>query len=387
MKILATTSIRADYDLMSELYQLLHADGEVDFRVLVSGGHLAKRYGYSLQQIEQDGFPILAKIETLLESDTPQAQVKTASLLMQSAVDSIAEFNPDLMLYVGDREDVIIYAMIASFLQIPAIHFWSGDHASDGNVDNLVRHAASKFANVHFVSLEQHRQRLLAIGEPAHRIHYVGNMALDRFVNQPAISQHDLLAKLNLSPDFAPYALCIFHPLPVEREAYPDNLALIIRTLLEKDISVLMSAPNTDPGNQAGFRTIEQFKSHPKVHYYQNLDRATFISLYKNAQFIIGNSSSGIVEAASIPIPAINVGLRQRDRFCGDNVIFCDAEQYAIADAIETVTSERFLQGIKNMKNPYGDGHSASTAYQLIKQLNFQDLQLKIEDPLTLKEE
>jgi UDP-N-acetylglucosamine 2-epimerase (non-hydrolysing)/GDP/UDP-N,N'-diacetylbacillosamine 2-epimerase (hydrolysing) len=385
MKILGFTTARSDYDLMSGLYRLIHLDDDMDLKLIVSGCHLSPNHGNTIKHIQRDGFNIVAALDTLVTTDDSRAsQLKTASNLLQAAIDVVQQEKPDLIIYAGDREDVIIYSMIAAFLKIPSIHFWAGDHTTDGCIDNVVRHAASKFSNFHFVALEQHRERLIKIGENPKRIYNIGSMALDRFVQCPAINKQQLLQTLQLSELFDHYALLIFHPLHSEIAHYGEYLETIIQCVIAAGLSVCIGAPNTDPGYLAGFEVINRYREHPCCFYYENLERSQFISLYKHAQFIIGNSSSGILEAASVPIPAINVGKRERNRYCESNVVFCSPDAEDITRTIKKVTSSCFQQQLRHVKNPYGEGHSAEKALQLIKQLPLSEFLLKDEDPLML---
>ena len=169
-KIVAFTAIRSEYDLLSSLYKLLNNDENIDLRLIVSGAHLSKTYGYSVKDIEADGLNILAKIETLLDSDTRASRIKSASILLQSSIDVIANYNPELIIFAGDREEVMVASLIGGYLEIPTIHFFGGDHVEDSHVDNPVRHAASKLSSVHFVSTLEHKKRLIAMGEKEKRI-------------------------------------------------------------------------------------------------------------------------------------------------------------------------------------------------------------------------
>jgi UDP-hydrolysing UDP-N-acetyl-D-glucosamine 2-epimerase len=180
MKILSFTSIRSDYDLLVDLYSKLDKDQLIDFRLLVSGAHLSSSYGYSINNIKNDGFKILAELETLIDSDSISSRVKSASIFFQNSIDIVKQFSPDLVLFVGDREDAIIIPIICSYLNIPTIHFYGGDHVLDGNVDNPIRHASSKLATVHFVTLLQHKNRLMKMGEEESRINVIGNISLDK---------------------------------------------------------------------------------------------------------------------------------------------------------------------------------------------------------------
>ncbi len=383
-KVLAFTSIRSDYDLLSELYHLLNQDPDIEFKLLVSGAHLSKTYGYSVEQIRADGFDILTCIESLIDADSKPSRIKTASILLQCAIDPVAQYDPDLIIFVGDREDVAIAALIAGYLEIPSMHFWAGDHTTDGCIDNPVRHASSKFASIHMATTEQHKQRLIHIGEKSERIFTVGSIALDRFVKHQALTKTELAAKFNWQFSADKYGLVIFHPLHGEREQFAEHLQVMVNAMHEQGLAACVSFPNTDPGNKQGIELINQLRQHPNVFVYESLERDDFLSIYKNAAFIIGNSSSGILEAASIPIPTINVGKRQRDRFAPENVLYCDFTEQSILVTIEQAMSDSFLASIKNLVNPYGDGHSAERALELIKSLEFKDYLLKEEDPLAV---
>lgn len=384
MKILALTGARSDYDLLSPLFRLLHQDPQIDFKLLVASSHLSKTYGYSVNEIERDQFPILCRLESLLDSDSKQSRLKTASIFLQNSIDIVAHFAPDLLIYCGDREDVLVGGMLSNYLEIPSIHFWGGDHTGDGHTDNPVRHAASKLSSVHFVSHEQHRNRLIKLGENDSRIFFVGSIALDRFQQHSAQTKKDIRNKFNIKTGFEEFALVIYHPVNQELDQYAQHYTNLFEALKRKNICAFISAPNTDPGNKEGLAVIDKYKDDPAFCYIKNLPRDIFLSIYKNAQFIIGNSSSGILEAASIPIPAINILPREQDRFAGHNVIYCDATLNGITAAIDKASSTDFIKSIERMQNPYGDGHSAQRAYQLIKEMNFKQYLYKKEDPLLL---
>ena len=182
-KILAITGIRSDYDLMSGVFKLLRDDAAIDFRLLVGGAHLSQTYGHSIDAIERDGIPILCAVESLLDADTRRARLKSASIFLQGSIDVVANWAPELILFAGDREEVWIGAMLGTYLGIPTVHFYGGDHTVSGHVDNPVRHAASKLASVHIVTIDEHARRLEAMGERPDRIHVIGNLSLDNFVH------------------------------------------------------------------------------------------------------------------------------------------------------------------------------------------------------------
>ena len=381
-KILAFSSIRSDYDLMSNLYKLLNNDEEIDFRIIVSGAHLSHSFGYSVEQIRKDELNILLEIETLLSSDTPLSRVKSASLLLQNSLETIAKFNPNLIIFAGDREDTLIYAMIGGYLGIPTIHVFAGDHVKDGYIDNPVRHAASKLATVHFVTIEEHRARLIRMGEDPKRIFVIGNPSLDKFISFEPLTKANIKQYFNIENNFDDFALMIFHPVTKELDNVDEYFENILKKLENRKINTFVSYPNVDPGNQKLLRVINRYDRNPNFVFYKNLDRDIFMSIYKHSKLIIGNSSSGICEAASLKIPAINVGLRQIGRHADKNVIFCNTTFKSIGDSIDKALSKDFLETLKNLENSYGDGKSSVRAYEIIKTLKFESMIEKIEDPL-----
>lgn len=384
IKILAFTSIRSEYDLMSALYKKLAIDSDVDFQLVVSGTHLVPALGGSVSEIEDDGFRVSHRIETLLASDSQASRVKSAAILQSACVDILSNEVPDLVIFAGDREDVLIYASVCAFLNIPTIHFFGGDHAKDGHVDNPVRHATSKLASMHFVSTEEHKRRLLAIGEPDSRIFVVGSVALDKFLIEPVVSKSEVLKRVGIDLDdgYGKIAVLIFHPVDSEREragAYIHNMVTVLNGL---GYHVCAGMPNSDPGNNAIRDALINLKDSASLTIYENLSRSLFINLLRSSDLMIGNSSAGLLEAPSIPLPAVNVGERQKGRLASSNVVFSGGSVEAITQAVLHTESEDFLSQLRFISNPYGDGQSVERAYRLIKELHFSNYVRKPEDPL-----
>jgi len=382
-KVLAITSIRSDYDLMSELFKLLHKDPEVELKLLISGAHLSSSYGLTVRQVETDGFDILMKVESLLDSDTKVSRLKSSSIMLLSCIDIVSNYAPDMIVYAGDREDVLMGGMLSAYLGIPSLHFFGGDHVVDGHVDNLARHACSKLSTVHFVSIPEHGNRLVSLGESKERIFNIGSVSLDKFYQHTACNAVELEQRFatELSQGFA---ISIFHPHTDENEASVEQFKNILSCLAETELRIFVSAPNIDPGNKELVQLIDELKGNEQFIIYKSLPREEFLDLFKNASFIIGNSSAGIIEAASVPIPAINVGRRQIGRACGKNVIFCHGDKQSINQSIKQALSAEMQDNIKGMANLYGNGKSSLKAYNLIKSLDFQSMLLKTEDPLSI---
>lgn len=383
MKILALTSIRSEYDLMTPLFFLLNADPTIQLKLLVGGAHNSSSFGYTSTDIKKDGFDILLEIESLIDADSNSGRLKSAAVLLISAIDIVKSYGPDLIVYAGDREEVMIGALLGGYLGIPTLHLYGGDHAADGHIDNPIRHAVSKLSTCHFVSTEEHKSRLLCLGEPESRIFNVGSIALDKFrttrLNYDIV---ETVAKKNVKK---PIAIVIYHPIQDELEKSSRIMETILLTLVECGYHCFVGLPNSDPGNNKIRECIIKLAGNiADITAYGNLDRKNFVSLFKIASLIVGNSSAGILEAASIPIPCVNVGMRQLGRSCGRNVVFVKADREAIENAIKKVSSNSFINSLNGLVNPYGNGHSAEKAYSLIKSIDFKALLAKKEDPLNV---
>lgn len=381
MKILAITSIRSEYDLMTPLFFKLQSDKDIQLKLLVGGAHNSPSFGYTCRDIKNDGFDILLEIESLIDADSKSGRLKSAAVLLISAVDIVKAYDPDLIIYAGDREEVMIGALLGGYLGIPTLHLYGGDHAADGHIDNPIRHAVSKLSTCHFVSTDEHRKRLLNLREPDYRVFNVGSISLDKF--RLTKVKDGITNKVARREITKPLALVIYHPIQEEVADAPQIVRSILSSLVKFGYHSFVGLPNTDPGNSDIRNAIHDFASEcGDVTVYGNLGREDFISLFKNCSLIIGNSSAGLLEAASIPIPCINVGARQRGRSCGDNVLFANTALDDIEHAIKVVSSKDFQNQVKQVVNPYGDGHSTEKAYSLIKSIDFKSMLAKKEDPL-----
>lgn len=383
-KILGLTTIRSDYDLLSPLYKKLNEDKDMEIKLLVAGAHLSISYGESVKNIKTDGIDILCKLETLIDSDSKRSRLKSASILLQNSIDIVAQYDPDLIIYAGDREDVILGGLLGGYLEIPTVHFYGGDHTKDGYIDNSVRHATSKLSTIHMVSTSTHKERLKSIGEAGERIYKIGSIALDNFKNHKSLNKKEIFSRFQNEYFLDDFALVIFHPISEDRSVIHHHFENILKVLEEQNVPAFVSYPNIDPGNKKIIKVINKYREKNTFIFYKNLERNLFLSIYKNANLLIGNSSSGILEAASVPIPVVNVGRRQMGRYAPKNVIFCDAEIKSIRSSVKKALSFSFLSKIKNMFNPYGDGNSAQKAYEVLKHNDFQKLLYKAEDPLEI---
>lgn len=383
-KFLAFTGIRSDFDLMSYVYQNLAKNPDVEFKILAYGAHLSKKFGYSIQEIRKENVPILAEINNLVDSDTADARVLSMANLMQQALPEILKYGPDALIFAGDREDALVASMIAGYLRIPALHFFGGDHATDGNIDNAARHATSKLSTFHFVSCEEHKQRLLKMGEPEFRIFCAGSPSLDKLVSEKQITKTDLLEQLPNAPKSWPVksAVLTYHPMYGEETLAGVHIHTALQELLAQGYFIFCNSPNIDAGNSRIFEVIEQLKGHPQIYFFKNLSRTHFVNLMRHVDLIAGNSSAGIIEAATLKKPVVNIGHRQLGRLAGENVVFCTNEASEIQKALLQIQTPQFQDLLKDLVNPYGDGQSSARITEKILTTDFQSLLEKKEDPL-----
>lgn len=387
MKILGLSSIRSDYDLMSSLFKRLSADPYFDFGLVVAGTHFSGLHKQSYANIEKDCIKMISRIENFQPGNTFSPQLKSAAKLLNELIDAIETFSPELILVAGDREDALMLAIAATYMRIPFIHFYGGDHAADGHVDNQVRHAISKLASFHFVCTEDHKNRLISLGENPERINVIGNMSIDNFVDEPHITRKELFkiifdSKIQETDNLA---FMLFHPIKDELGNFLSILDFLVSHTLERGYKLVIGKPNNDPGYVSILNALDKYANNSSVFILDSLKRNEFINLMRNISIMLGNSSSGILEMATLKKPVINLGLRQRGRHSSGNVIFSNFDKESIVESFNTVEGNEFKKNLLELTNPYGSGDSSMKAVLTIKNIDFSTFLRKPEDPLSTK--
>ncbi|MDX1761039.1 MAG: UDP-N-acetylglucosamine 2-epimerase [Christiangramia sp.] len=375
-KILAVTGARSDYDLLYTVYKKLHEDKRIDFQILITGPHLSEKYGLTAQFVEKDGFIVADRVYNLIDSDKKLGRAVSIGNQISGLAQSFNRIEPDIVLVAGDREESISVALTGAYLDIPVAHFFGGDIAKDGNIDNSTRYAASKYAHIHFPSLEEHKQTLLKLGEEEWRIFPVGNPAIDRLLSTHMLSKSDMLIQLGNGKEHQRYCVLIQHSIITQVEEQKKHIRTTLDSILEYDGHCFINYPNSDAGSDEIIKAYQEYsKKYPeKFTLFQNLDRIQYVSLLNYAEFLIGNSSSGVVEVGSLGLPAINIGMRQRGRLHGENVIFVDNDQDQIVSAMHKVrTDEEFKRKVAQKINPYGDGKSGDKVVKILSELVLND--------------
>lgn len=363
-RIAVVTTSRADYSHLYWPLRDLAAQPEVDLRLIVLGSHLSTEFGSTVTEIEKDGFCIDAKIECLLSSDTDVGMAKTIGLATLSLADTLGAMRPDLLLLIADRYEMLAPAAVALALRIPIAHIEGGE-ISQGAIDDAVRNALTKMAHIHFTSTELARQRVISMGEESWRVHRAGAPSIDHLRRQKLFTREEIEERLHLDLSL-PTLLVAYHPVTIVRDTVREADALFA-ALRKTSGQVLFCHPNADAGSRKLMGRARTFHAERGLgQIFTNLDPPTYWSLLAQVDLLLGNSSSGIMEAASFALPVVNVGIRQQGRERARNVIDADANEQAIVQAIEQARDPEFRKTLQGMDNPYGNGHAAETIVRVL---------------------
>ena len=363
-KIAVVTTSRADY---SHLYWPLRALSEhplVDLQLIVLGAHLSPEFGATIREIEKDGFPIAARIECLLSSDSDIGMAKTIGVATLSLADHLGALRPDLLLLIADRYEMLAPASVALALRIPIAHIEGGE-ISEGAIDDAVRNALTKMAHIHFTSTFAARDRVISMGEEPWRVHRAGAPSLDHLKKSKLLARDQLAEKLSLNLDI-PTAVVAYHPVTLANDTLEEANALFA-ALEQLPEQLLFCYPNADAGSRALIERTKSFlDARGNGRIFINLDAVAYWSLLRQATLFLGNSSSGIMETPSFALPTVNIGIRQQGRERARNVLDAPANTEAILNAASTARSNAFRQSLEGMTNPYGDGAASETIAEIL---------------------
>ena len=375
------TTSRADYSHLYWPLRELSAHAAVDLAVFALGAHLSPEFGSTLKEIERDGFPIQARIECLLSSDTDTGMAKTIGVAILGLADALTAWRPDLLMLIADRYEMLAPASVALALRIPIAHIEGGE-VSQGAIDDQVRNALTKLAHIHFTSTPTARRRVIAMGEEPWRIHHAGAPSLDHLRRSALLDRPTLEAKLGLKLT-SPSLLVAYHPVTILNDTTAEAESLFA-ALAEAPGQLIFVYPNADAGSYALIQFAKTLAAtRPHTSIFVNLDTVTYWSLLANVDALAGNSSSGIMETASLALPAVNVGIRQQGRERARNVIDVSADASAILAAIHRALSPAFRESLRGMVNPYGDGTAAKTIAHVLTTVPLEGLLIKQPAPLT----
>jgi UDP-hydrolysing UDP-N-acetyl-D-glucosamine 2-epimerase len=356
-KIAVVTTSRADYSHLYWPLRELAAHPQLDLRVIALGPHLSPEFGHTVEEIEKDGFAVEARIECLLSSDSDVGMAKTIGLATLSLADCLGKMRPDLLLIIADRYEMLAPASVALALRIPLAHIEGGE-VSEGAIDDSIRNALTKLSHIHFTSTHAARSRVIAMGEEEWRVHRVGAPSLDHLRRSVLKTREEVETELALDLN-QPTILIACHPTTIARDTIreADAMFAALATLPEQ---LVFCYPNADAGSRELIERSHAFvQERGNARIFVNLNPVCYWSLLRCVDLLLGNSSSGIMEAASFALPAVNIGIRQRGRERALNVLDAEATPPSILEQICVARSREFRCSLAGMENPYGDGHAA----------------------------
>jgi GDP/UDP-N,N'-diacetylbacillosamine 2-epimerase (hydrolysing) len=367
-KICVVTGTRAEYGLLSLLMKSIKDDNNLVLSIIATGSHLSPEFGLTYKEIESDGFYINKKIEMVLSADTPSAIAKSTGLGMVGFGDALSDLQPDLVIILGDRYELLAASFASLTARIPIAHIHGGE-TTEGAFDESIRHSITKMSWWHFAAAEEYKKRIIQLGENPDRVYNVGGLGVDLINNSRLLSKEELINKTGIN--FSSKNLLVtYHPVTLENQSSKDHLESLLSALTEiNDINVIFTMPNADSDGREIFNMIEKFVSNysDRAISFTYMGHLNYISTLQFVDGVIGNSSSGLLEVPSFKIGTINIGDRQKGRLKAESVIDCEPTKESIKSAIEILYSKKFKNTLKLVSNPYGEGNATKKILDVIK--------------------
>ena len=375
-KMMVVTTGRADYGLLYPLIKKILKSNQIELQLIATGSHLSENHGMTLNQIKEDQEIRISGIVDLNMSKDTEAGICAAISVGLVKFSKLYEtLCPDLLIVLGDRYELWSVCMAAVIHKIPIAHIHGGETTS-GVIDEAIRHSVTKMSAFHFASINEYAARIIQMGENPDRVFVVGAIGIDNIATTPLMSRTELseFTQFNFNKDIA---LMTYHPVTLDHYNSAEyQIEQVLNALKKTDFIVLMTMPNADTSGTAIYQKIKTIvKNHPdKFKFVKSLGQRAYLSAMQYSKLMVGNSSSGIIEAASFKLPVVNIGDRQSGRFKPANVIDCDCSEASIKKAIYTACSKEFKKSISGLKSPFGDGTASK---QILKILEAIDIKKK----------
>lgn len=374
-KICIITGTRAEYGRLQGLMQQIQDDDDLELQIIATAMHLSPEFGLTYREIERDGFHINEKVEMLLSSDTPVGVTKSMGLGIIGFADALERLKPDMVVILGDRYEALGAAEAALLANIPIIHIHGGE-LTEGAVDNAIRHALTKLAQIHFVSESEYYHRVLQMGEDPRFVFETGALGNDNIVNAKLPTKDELAESLHIHLE-KPFFLVTYHPVTIESCATRNPLMELFAALDEfSQYQVIFTKSNSDAGGRLINQQIDRYaqENPERVWAFQSLGQIRYLSAMKYCMAVVGNSSSGILEAPLFHVPTVNIGARQGGRKRYISIIDCQEKKSEIVSAIKKAISDQFRQAIAGCYLPHTDGKVAETMKDIIKNIDLTNI-------------
>lgn len=371
-KIALVTTSRADYGIQSRLIRMLQDCPDVEFSLIVSGTHLSKKHGMTINEIERDGITIRAKIDIGIDTESDIAIITSNAITGFSH--SLSKINPEICILLGDRYEMLAAAIACTLNNIPIAHIHGGE-ATQGAFDEAFRHSITKMSHLHFTSCEPYRRRVIQLGESPDRVFNVGALGVENIHKVKLLSREELSFQLGITFRKTNF-LVTFHPETNNKGAAGSQIDELL-TALDKfnDSTIIFTHPNADSEGDVVAEHILQFvNTHSNAYMFSSLGAQRYLSLVKVVDAVVGNSSSGIIEVPSLGTATVNVGNREAGRIRAKSVIDCRPDKVSIEEALNIALSNDFQTRLKNIENPYDKPNTANRILEILLQFSFKDL-------------
>ncbi|SJZ43852.1 UDP-N-acetylglucosamine 2-epimerase [Selenihalanaerobacter shriftii] len=381
-KLCVITGTRAEYGLLYWLMKEISGDSDLELQIITTGMHLSPEFGLTYKRIEKDGFRIDKKVEMLMSSDTEIGITKSVGLGCIGFADAYDELEPDIVVVLGDRFEILAAAVAAMIAKIPIAHLHGGE-ITEGAIDESIRHSLTKMASTHFPATEEYARRIVQMGENPKRVFNFGAPGLDNIYKLDLLSRIELEKELNFQLG-SKTAIVTYHPVTLEDDTVYNQIESLLTAIDEFEMNVIFTKANADTYGRVINEKIESFTNKNPKQYklFDNLGQLRYLSALEHVDIMIGNSSSGLIEGPSFKIPVVNVGDRQKGRIKADNVIDCGYGYHEIKEAIKKGFSFDFKDKIKKIVNPYdkhGDGKTSYRIKETLKGLELDEHLIKKE--------
>ena len=373
-KICVITGTRAEYGLLRWVMEEIKGSNVLTLNLIVCGMHLSPEFGLTIKQIEEDGFKVNKKIEMLLSSDTPASIAKSMGIGLISFADALEDLKPDLIMVLGDRYEILSAASAALVARIPVAHLHGGE-STERCIDEAIRHSITKMSHIHFVACKPYQKRVIQLGEQPSTVFNVGGLGIDNILKLNLLDKN----KLEQSLDFEfrkKNFLITFHPVTLESNTSEEQMNQLLESLSSfEETGFIFTMPNSDTHGRILFAMIKKFaEENSNAKYFTSLGQLRYLSCIQQTDLVIGNSSSGIIEAPTFRKPTINIGDWQKGRIKADSIIDCKPEKESIINAIKKAISVDFQESVKKTINPYGNGGASSKIVKILEEYNFDDI-------------
>lgn len=373
-KISVVTGTRAEYGLLYWLLKEIEADKELELQLIVTGMHLSPEFGLTYKDIEKE-FKIDKKIEMLLSSDTSVSISKSMGLAQISFAEAYDELKPDIVVVLGDRYEIFSATSAAMIARIPIVHLHGGE-TTEGAFDESIRHSITKMSHLHFTATEEYRNRVIQLGEEPNRVFNVGGMGIENIKRLKLLSKEEFEQSIDFKLN-KKNILVTFHPVTLENSTAKEQFQHLLDVIDElEDTNIIFTKANSDTDGRIINQMIDEYvtKNFHKAVEFTSLGQLRYLSALQFVDAVVGNSSSGLLEAPSFKIGTINIGDRQKGRIKVDSVMDCSANKIDIEKAFERLYSKEFQDSLQNVENPYGDGCASKKIIEVLKNVDLKNI-------------